>query len=218
MMTMRVHYEEDLAALNREILKMALLAEKSIEKAMNSLREKRRNLADQVLEEDSVINRMENDLGDRVALIIAREQPVATELRKLIGAIKIITDIERIGDYAVHIARRYDDLSQKNVAPFMPRMCEMADIGMTMVRDSVAAFVEDDMEKALEVAGRDAKIDNMHYQMFMDNMNRIKDEDDYLETGVSLLFTSRFLERLGDHVKNICEWVIFAVNGEHKDL
>jgi len=214
----RQHYEDDLAALNRSIMKMGLLVEQAIRTAITALKNRDTDLAEKVIEEDDVIDRMEKDLCDQCALIIAREQPVAGDLRHLISGIKIITDLERIGDHAVHIAKgAVNTAGEEHIKPLIdiPRMAEL---GCGMLSRAVNAFVEQDAVKAVEIAGEDNQIDAIHRQIIRELLTYMMENPAKIEAGLSLMFMSRFLERLGDHVRNICEWVVFSETGEHENL
>lgn len=217
-MSIRTHFEEDLAALNREILKMGLLAETAILKAMASVRENRPELAQAVIEEDILIDKMEDSLCDRCSLILAREQPVAGILRHLVSVLRIIPELERIGDHAVHIAQRHSELCGTDMNRFHPSLFEMTNVAVGMLREALNAFVEEDINLARETAGRDQQINTLHKALYTEAITGIKDNDILLEDGVAFLFTSRYLERLGDHIKNICEWVVFSSTGEFVDF
>ncbi len=214
----RQHYEDDLAELSREIMKMGLRVEEALNKAVTSLEKKDVELAQQVIDEDDVIDDMEKDLCDKCALIIAREQPVAGDLRHLISAIKIITDIERIGDHAVHVAKGTINMAgQEYVKPLIdiPRMAEL---DVSMVNRAIKAYVEKDAEIAVKVASEDDMVDELHKQVIRELFTVMMADSQKIEGGMSLIYMSRFLERVGDHVRNICEWVVFAETGEHESL
>lgn len=214
----RQHYEDDLAELSRDIMKMGLRVEDAVNKSVEALRNKDAELAQQVLEEDDIIDRMEKNLCDKCALIIAREQPVAGDLRHLISAIKIITDIERIGDHAVHIAKGAIKMAGEEYIKPPIDIPRMAELGCRMLSRAVSAYVETDSEEAVKIAGEDDLIDDIHKQIVRELLTYIMSNPHNIEGGISLMYMSRFLERIGDHVRNICEWVVFADSGEHESL
>jgi len=216
-MPIRQHYADEMAALNRGLMKMGLLVEQALEKSVKAFKEKDKELAREVIEEDDVLDEMEKSLCDECALIIAREQPVAGNLRSLISVIKVVTDLERIGDHAVHIAKRALELEGEFLKPLVdiPRMAEIAG---EMIKGSIEAFVAADEEQARTVAERDSEIDTLHNQVTRELLTYIMGNPGKIEDGLTLLFTSRFLERVGDHVRNICEWVVFSATGEHEDF
>ena len=214
----RQHYEDDLAELSREIMKMGLRVEEAVNKAVTSLKEKDKELAQQVIEEDEIINEMEKELCDKCALIIAREQPVAGDLRHLISAIKIITDIERIGDHAVHVAKGAINLAGEDYVKPLIDIPRMAELDVSMVNRAVKAYVEKDAEAAVKVAAEDNTVDELHKQVIRELLTVMMGDPKKIEGGMALMYMSRFLERIGDHVRNICEWVVFAETGEHENL
>lgn len=214
----RQHYEDDLAALNRSIMKMGLKVEEAIRRSIRSLKEKDLDLARKVIDEDEVIDKMERDLCDQCALIIAREQPVAGDLRHLISGIKIITDLERIGDHGVHIAKGTVKMADEEYVKPLIDIPRMAEQSCRMLARALEAFVEQDAEQAVAIAKEDEEIDQMHQQIVRELLTYMMQSPEKIEGGLSLMYMSRFLERTGDHVKNICEWVVFDETGEHGDL
>ncbi|MDC7235447.1 MAG: phosphate signaling complex protein PhoU [Spirochaetales bacterium] len=214
----RQHYEDDLAELSREIMKMGLRVEEAINKAIDSLKAKDAELAQQVIDEDDIIDQMEKDLCDKCALIIAREQPVAGDLRHLISAIKIITDIERIADHAAHVAKRTIAMQGEDFIKPLVDIPRMAELGCGMLSRAITAYVEKDAEAAIKVAAEDDTLDELHKQIVRELLTYMIEKPQNIEGGIALMYISRFLERVGDHVRNICEWVVFAETGEHENL
>lgn len=214
----RQHYEDELAELNRAIMKMGLKVEEAITLSVEALENKDTDLAQRIINDDTVIDKMERDLCDQCALIIARQQPVAGDLRHLMSGIKIITDLERIGDHAVHIAKGTINMAgEEYIKPLLdiPRMATMS---CSMLSRAVTAYVEQDVDIALGIAKEDNQIDNLHKQIVRELLTYMMQDPHKIEGGMSLMYMSRFLERVGDHVKNICEWVVFDETGEHANL
>ena len=214
----RQHYEDDLAELNRSIMKMGLKVEDAIRSAVTALEEKDTDLAEKIIEEDDIIDKMEKDLCDQCALIIAREQPVAGDLRHLVSGMKIITDLERIGDHAVHIAKGAIKMVGENFIKSLIDIPRMAELGCSMLSRAIAAFVEQDAEKAIAISKEDDEIDALHHQIIRELLTYMMQDSKMIENGISLMYMSRFLERSGDHVRSICEWVVFDETGEHENL
>ena len=205
--------------LNEQILKMGIYVEEAIKKAVEALRTQNVELAEEVIGEDDRINDMEIELFDKVSIILATEQPVATDLRHLTGAIRIITDLERAGDYAVHIAKGAVRLSGETYITQIQQIPEAADTARQMLKDALTAFVNYDTELARNVAERDDVLDKLHKKLLkkmLKYMNRDSEAD--IEQATNLIFLARFLERLGDHITNVCEWVIYSKTGEHVEL
>lgn len=215
----RIHFSNTMTELNEQILKMGVYVEEALKKATDALRDQNIELADKVIEEDERINGMELMLFDKVAIVLATEQPVASDLRHLTGAIRIITDLERAGDYAVHIAEGAKRLAGETYITPLQQIPEAADTARQMLRDALTAFVNNDEELARSVAEKDEVLDKLHKKLLkkmLKYMNRDSDAD--IDQATNLIFLARFLERLGDHITNVCEWVIYSKTGEHAEL
>jgi len=218
-MSLRHHFEEDISSLNKDVLKMGLLVEDAMENAIRAFKEKDFDLARFVIDHDYEINEMENSLCDQCALLLAREQPVATDLRHILSAIKIISQLERIGDHAVHIAKRIEWIgAQKTIKTTLVNFPKMEELGREMMIDALNAFVEGNTDLAREVAAKDKEMNLINEKMVRKLLEKMHSNSENIDMGVELLFISRYLERFGDHVTNICEWVIYSQLGEHVDL
>lgn len=215
---MRRHLEDDLTDLRNSIFSMGILVEETLHKAYRALKEQNTDLAQEVFKDEEEINRLQHTLEHRCAEILATEHPVAGDLREILTSFKIIADIERIGDHAVHFAKALMRLRKRDVLRDLSQFFSMAEEGISMFHDALTAYIEHDAEKAREVASRDSRIDEMHGQILQHLFRLIKEHPDRPEDFTSLLFLNRFLERLGDHVTNICEWVVFSTTGVHEEL
>lgn len=217
-MKLRAHLNEELTELHERMLKMGALVEEALRKAVTALATDDGALAQEVIRGDDEIDRLHNELEDYATRVIALEQPVASDLRELITATKLAGELERIGDHARHIARIVNTLPQPVLASALPSIERMARIGIGMVHDSLTAFVDENIEVAQEVANRDDQIDAEHRVLYQKLVDMMKDHPEWIVHGVDLMFLNRFLERLGDHVTNMCEWVVFAKTGVHQEL
>ena len=217
-METRLQLDKQLGDLYQLILKMGALVEEALNKSIEALKNDDEELAKSVIEGDDLIDAIHMQVEDQSTQIIALEQPVATDLRELITATKIGADLERIGDHARHIARVVKSLPTDLVSASLPNIEKMAGIGISMVHDALTAYVDQDAEKARSVALRDDEIDDAHKRLYQDLVEIMRNQPEWIEYGVKLMFLNRYLERLGDHVTNICEWVIFAKTGEHLEL
>jgi phosphate transport system protein len=217
-METRLQLDQQLKELYQQILKMGALVEEGLRKSVEALRNNDEALAKTVMDEDQKIDDLHLAIEDMSTQIIAMEQPVATDLRELITANKIVGDLERIGDHARHIARRVSKLPEDLLARALPSIESMARIGIGMVHDSITAYVEQDEGKAREVAKLDDEIDTAHRALYKSLITTMQERPEWIEYGVELMFLNRYMERLGDHVTNICEWVIFAKSGQHVEL
>ncbi|MBI9104832.1 MAG: phosphate signaling complex protein PhoU [Spirochaetales bacterium] len=214
----RIHYANAIADLNVNLLKMSVTVEEALNKSISALRDQNPGLAEEVIRDDDKINDMEMELFDTVTTLMATEQPVAGDLRHLIGAIRIITDLERAGDYAVHIAKgviRLQDVKYLKPLTILPEMAETATL---MLKQAIEAFMNRDVVVAKETAKLDNEIDNGLKKIFKKLLPRMKENPDDVDQALELVFLGRYLERLGDHVVNICEWVIYTGTGDHVEL
>jgi phosphate transport system protein len=206
------HFLEELAALKERLLAMGGLAEDAVRRSVDGLA--RRDLAaiDRVLTGDEPVNEAHIDIDDRCFRILALQHPLATDLRMILAAVKINSDLERVGDLAVNIAEaahRY--LMHPPVKPLIdvPRM---ADIAQQMLRDALDAFVRRDVVAAHEVCRKDDQLDGLKTQIFRELISYMLADPSRVEPALDLILISRHLERIGDHATNIAEDVIFMVS------
>ena len=217
-MGMRHHYQTDLNALYQLILKLGSMVEAALNKAITALSIHDTDLAATVIAGDGEIDALAIAIEDEATRIIAMEQPVATDLRELITTTKLAGGLERIGDHARHVAKRVSVIPHEVIAPALPGIRTMAEIGIGMMRDSLTAFVDQDADLARDVAERDDRIDAVHRTLYQEMIELMKRNPASIGHGVNVMFLNRFLERLGDHVTNMCEWVVFAKTGDHVEL
>lgn len=214
----RQHFQDQLHLMYQDVLHMGTLVEEALQKALTAVTNGDGVLADRVKENDMAIDGLQYRIDKRCTELIATEQPVATDLREILVAMKIASDLERIGDHARHLVRVMDELQDVAFRGLLPRFTTMTEKGVAMVHDSITAYVNHDADAAREVARRDDEIDTMHRALFRDLIDVIVADPTRVEPGTSLIFMNRFLERLGDHVTNMCEWIVYAKTGEHVEL
>lgn len=217
-MQTRHHFQEELHEMYQTVLRMGTLVEEALQKALTAVTNNDRTLAESVKANDEVIDTIQFELDRKCTELIATEQPVATDLREILVAMKIASDLERIGDHARHLVRRIDQLTDAAFKETLPRFREMTEKGIVMVHDSITAYVNHDADLAREVARRDDEIDELHRLLYQELIGIIRENPDYVDKGTALVFLNRFLERLGDHVTNMCEWIVYAKTGEHVEL
>jgi phosphate transport system protein len=217
-MAVREHFEKDLKELVLSVMKLGSNVEEALRRALAALSEQNVLEAERILSEDARINRLQLEIEDRCVGLIAREQPVARDLREIMTTIKVASNLERVGDLAVHLAKATKRLAGRPYIGLFQDIHRMAEIGIGMVHDAVEAFAGQDGAKAREVAGRDDRIDSIHAALIEELLVTMHENEQQIEMSTSLLFISRFLERLGDHVVNICEWVVYGAAGIHVDL
>jgi len=197
---------------------MGTLVEESIRKAMKSLVDKDVDLARRVIDEDDAINQLEIEIQDDCVALIATEQPVAGDLRTIITSIKITTQLERMGDHARHVARTAVELSDQTYMKKLIDIPRMAEIVSRMLRDVLTAYVNNDASTAARVSEMDDQVDELHDQVLREVMTYMMEDPRNISQAISLLFVSRFVERLGDHVTNIAEWICYNASGRHVEL
>jgi phosphate transport system protein len=207
-------FEQQLRALKDKLLLMSHHAEKMIADAIRALVERRPSLAEEVIKSDDEMDQLELDVDNQCYEILALEQPVARDLRFIATALKIVRDIERIGDIAVNIAERATELIQE---PEMKRLIDlpiMAEAAQRILKESLDAFVNSDAELAEKVIRDDQFVDDCYEQIFRELLTYMMEDTKYISRALKVIFIAKHLERVGDHSSNIAEMVIFLVRGQ----
>ncbi len=207
-------FDEELKLLKEKLLEMAARAEEQIATAVRGLKDREEKLACQVLEREEAINLLDIEIDEMAMRLLALRQPMATDLRFITSAMKIGSDLERIGDLAVNIAERTMDLLKApQLKPLIdiPRMAEMA---QEMVRDALGAFIAGDAKLAKEVCERDDRVDQLNDQVFRELLTYMMQDAGTISRAVDLILVGRHLERIADHATNIGEDVIYMVRGK----
>ncbi len=213
---MRSRFDEQLALLKKEMIEMGAMCEEAIALAARALTEGNMTLAEKVAPLSQNIDQMERDIESRCLKLLLQQQPVAKDLRVISAALKMITDIERIGDQAEDITEILPYLAGRKLPDNIP-VREMAAGVIRMVTDSVDAYVKQDTDMAKSVIERDDVIDGYFASIKMSLIDLLKTDTDSGEFAIDLLMIGKYLERIGDHATNIAEWVIFSVTGVHKE-
>lgn len=217
-MTEREHtsksFEQQLRTLKDRLLLMGHHAEKMIADAMLALVERRPSLAEEVIKSDDTLDQLELEIDNLCYEILALEHPVARDLRFVATALKIVRDIERIGDIAVNIAERSRELIQEPVLKRLIDFPIMAQAAQRILKDSLDAFVNSDAELAEKVIRNDRLIDDLNERMFRELLTYMMEDTRYISRAMKLIFIAKHLERVGDHSANIAEMVIFLVRGQ----
>jgi phosphate transport system protein len=212
----RHHFEEELQALKHRLLNMGALVEERVHQAIHALIERRPEATDKIISGDQDVNNLQIEIDDRCLKLLALQQPMATDLRLITAAMKINSDLERIGDQAVNIAENAARvLAHPPLKPLLdlPRMGEIAE---RMTRDSLDAFVRRDSDLARDILARDDEVDQLKDQVFRVLLTYMMADPATIERALGLILVSRNLERIADHATNIAEDVIFLV--EAKDV
>jgi phosphate transport system protein len=211
---MQRHFHEELEALKQTLLAMGALVEDQIRLVMRALVERDDALAREVIERDRRVNTYDVEVDEQCVELLALHQPAAGDLRFITTAMKIVTDLERIGDQAVNIAQRAIELGgEPQLKPYidLPRMAERA---QRMVKESLDAFVSRDTALARRVCAADAEVDAIKEQIFRELLTFMMQDPHTIPRAIRLIFISRFLERVADHATNIAEMVIYLVEGK----
>jgi phosphate transport system protein len=211
---MQRHFHEELDQLKQTLLAMAALVEDQIRRAMQALVERDDDLARQVIDRDRAVNAYDLEVDEKCVELLALHQPAASDLRFLTTAMKIVTDLERIGDQAVNIAQRARELNlEPQLKPYidLPRM---ADAAQRMVKESLDAFVARDTELARRVCADDAPVDALNHQIFRELLTFMMEDPKTIPRAIRLILIARFIERVADHATNIAEMVIYMVDSK----
>ena len=215
---MRNRFDRQLSTLNDELIEMGSMFEKSIETAIKALVNQDVDLARHAIEADEEIDRQERIIEDLCLKLLLQQQPVAKDLRLISSALKMITDMERIGDHASDISEITIALADQPYIKKLEHIQQMAKETMIMLVGSIEAFVDKDLEKANEVIKRDDVVDDLFDKVKKELIQMIHENADKGEQAADLLMVAKYMERIGDHATNISEWVIFSITGEHKSM
>lgn len=215
---MRNRFDRQLSTLNDELIEMGSMIEKSIKTAIKALVNQDVDLARHAIEADEEIDRQERIIEDLCLKLLLQQQPVAKDLRLISSALKMITDMERIGDHASDISEITIALADQPYIKKLEHIQQMAKETMIMLVGSIEAFVDKDLEKANEVIKRDDVVDDLFDKVKKELIQMIHENADKGEQAADLLMVAKYMERIGDHATNISEWVIFSITGEHKSM
>lgn len=213
---MRSRFDEQLVLLNKELIQMASMCEQAIALSAKALLDGDTELAKKVMSVDSEIDRTERSIESMCLKLLLHQQPVARDLRQISAALKMITDIERIGDQAADIAEIIGYLGGRTVAD-CDHIGEMARAAIKMVTESVDAYVKHDTALAESVIAYDDVVDDYFDKIKSSLITMISDKPNDGEYMIDLLMIAKYFERIGDHAVNIAEWVVFSVTGVHKE-
>ena len=204
--------EKRMQLLTSELAEMGSLVEKQLYNSIEAFKNKDMVLAKKVIENDDKVDELNKKIEEQCLKFMAMESPVATDLRK------IVTDLERMADYAVDICK----IAQRVELDILGEECEpvwqMVDILRKMIKRSLEAFVTGNVKEAYEICKMDDEVDILYRGLFNDILKKMAKDETIINKGAQILFASKYLERVGDHVTNICEWIIFSSKGDYVDL
>ena len=215
---MRNKFDEQLSKLNTELITMGALCEEAISKAAKYLETNNSELQNEVFETDREIDRKERDIESLCMRLLLQQQPVAGDLRTISSALKMISDMERIGDQASDIAEMVCFVNRTDIGSKV-HIADMARATILMVTDSIDSFVKHDMVMAQKVIAHDDIVDGLFLKVKGELISSVKSADgNTAEALIDLLMIAKYFERIGDHAENIAEWVIYSITGSHKSI
>lgn len=214
---MRNRFDTQLEELNTELIRMGSLIEAAIANAVKALIDQDRQQAKKAIQEDLEVDQKEQEIEDLCIKLLLQQQPVARDLRLISAALKMITDMERIGDQAADISEIAICLAEAPYVTKLVKIPRMAEETIKMVTASIDAFVKKDLVMAQSVVDSDDIVDDLFLKVKDDLIKLIHDNADNGSQALDLLMVAKYLERIGDHAVNIAEWVIFSITGIHKD-
>lgn len=215
---MRTGFDQELDALNQELSDMGTRVERIIEDTFEAFRTNDRDTLHKIVLGDSEIDRMEKEIETKCLSLMLRQQPVAKDLRHISMALKVVTDLERIGDHAVDIAELALRLNERGSETMIHYLPEMVDNVNRMLRESMDAFIRKDVEQAKFMESRDDMIDGLFCRVKEEVIELLKTDSAFSDKAVDLLMIAKYLERIGDHAVNVCEWTEFFDTGLVKNV
>ena len=213
----RANFENELKQLHNEIIEMGSFVETAINDSITAFKNNDLGRCMEIIDNDKIVDEMEKTIESKCLWLIAREQPIASDLRKITTALKMITDMERIGDHAVDIAELAMRINDKNTFADSIHIPQMAVAAVDMVRNAITACVNYDLELAHETEDKDDEVDEFFNLIKHELAEVFKTQPENIDSAIDLLLIAKYLERIADHAVNICEWVHFSQTGEHKN-
>lgn len=214
----RKSFQTALEELSQDVLRMGTLVENAICSAVKSLADRDLVLAEKVVNDDDLVDNLQLEIEDKCLTMLALQQPMAGDLRMIGAALKIVTDLERMADHAVDIARVTIELRGEPLIKPLVDIPKMAKLAQEMVRESLTAYIDRDPALAQRLTIKEKEVDRLYLQVFRDLLEIMSKNPSTIRQGVYLLLVALFLERVADHVTNLGEWTIYLVTGKRKDL
>jgi phosphate transport system protein len=217
-MSVRSEYDQKLVELKHELIRMASLVEEVLAGGMRALVARDADMAQRVIDSDDEVDDLQMDIEDQCITLIATQQPLAKDLRAIFAAIKMSTDLERIADYGVGVARVAVQMKDEEYVKPLVDLPRMTYIACAMLRTSVRAFTESSEALATEAASHDAEMDALFKQVYRELLTYVLESPKNINQMISFVLIARYLERVGDHITNVCEWIVFNATGKRVDL
>lgn len=215
---MRAKFDEQLNQLNQELMHMGTMIEDHIQKAVDALMKQDVELAKKIMESDNEVDQEEKKIENICFNLLMQQQPVARDLRTISAAMKMVTDMERIGDHAADISEITILMAKAPYIKQLEHINQMAGETIQMLMKSVQAYVDKDMDAAEKVIKNDDVIDELFLKVKRDLIGMIHENAEYGEQAADLLMVAKYFERIGDHATNIAEWVIFSLDDKNEKM
>ncbi|MCX7353964.1 MAG: phosphate signaling complex protein PhoU [Alphaproteobacteria bacterium] len=206
-------YDEDLKQLNDLLARMGGLAEAQLKSAVDSVVRRDSDMAARTIESDNETDDLEMQIDDRVVNVLALRQPVAADLREVVSALKVSNELERVADYATNVAKRAIRLNEYPAIQSIAAIPRMAEVAQQMIKDVLDAYINRDVDKAMDVWHRDDDLDALHTALFRELLTYMMEDPRNITPCTHMLFIAKNIERIGDHATNIAEMCHFLVNG-----
>ncbi|MBD7914132.1 phosphate signaling complex protein PhoU [Clostridium sp. Sa3CUN1] len=215
---MREVMESKIKLLNSELIEMASLVEKQIYDSIMALKNQDVELSKKVMKNDDKVDNLQKVIEEKCIKFMATESPLARDLRSIYTTTKIVTDLERMADYAVDICKIVPRVKGVGFSEEIAPVWELVDLINNMIKLAIEAYVNGDEKAAYEICHMDDRVDAIYQGMFAIVLKKMGKDESMINQGTQILFASKYLERIGDHVTNICEWIIFSKKGNYVDL
>ena len=217
-MTGRHSFHVELEKLHSDLLRMGSLVEEAIHLSVKSLTDRDIVLAEKVIQNDDQIDDINLHLEKECFRLIALQQPMASDLRRIATVLKVVTDLERMADHAVSIGKATIRLKGENYVKPLIDIPKMAVLAQNMVREALTAYIDQDIKKCYSLAEADHAVDKLYKEVHNELIEIMKENKDAVLQGTQFLFVARYLERIADHATNLAEWVIYLVTGKLEEL
>lgn len=212
----RIELKKELEKIHKDLVKMGATIEKSMDDMIEAFLTQNADLARDVIARDDEIDDLELQVEQDCIRLIARQQPMATDLRDTAAILKIITDLERIGDHCSDISQYIINLSEEKYVKSIDDIPVMTQKVKAMVTDSIDACIRRDVELSKEICNRDTEVNKMFYSIIDEIVDLMNQHPEYARQFKEFMFIVKYLERMGDHATNVCEWIIYSVTGSHE--
>jgi len=214
----RTGFDAALENLNEDLLRMGSIVEKQIRQSVEALVNKDEELAMQIIENDDLVDNLQREIEGKCIKLIAREQPLAIDLRVIFTVSKIVTDLERMADHAANIAKAVKRLKSEVYIKELVDIPRMSSIIEKMLKLALDSFIDRNIISAAEICKLDDEVDALFKRVFSDLLTIMSRDSSAINQGTQFMMIASKLERIGDHITNICEWNIYLVTGNHMDL